>query len=262
MTFGAKTRGSYDLKDINSSQETINSYIEENYSRKNNIKKIKPVEIEHKENTSQARLDIDYPKKLRTRRTSDSIKIHCDCGGMCHKTGKNQFKSSRAQRYRCIICKRSKWINLDPNHEKTKLGKKSLMLEQICKGMSLKKAGNTLRNTESRTYTAAGVLNIFRTESVGLKMVCDEIESALNYGKKWSIDESIISAKGGEPNRKIWLLGVIDTETKVVIKITPYDHRPKKKDIANFLSDAVKKVRNHPDTIISDAYAAYKPAIK
>ena len=63
-------------------------------------------------------MDYDYSKKLRTRGSKDDTKIRCDCGGICYKKGKDRYKLSIKQRYRCIICKQYKWLNLDPNHEK------------------------------------------------------------------------------------------------------------------------------------------------
>ena len=265
MTFGAKANGSDDLKDIALHQEKINSYIKNNnhHPTKKNVKKIKSIAPEQAKISSQACLDADYTKKpRRTTRSNDSAKVHCDCGGTCNKSGKTQFKSSLMQRYKCTVCKKYRWINLYSNSKNTKFTITSLILEQICKGMSLSKAGSTLRNIESKTYTAAGVLNILHTELAGLRMVSDEIESTFNYGKIWSVDETSTPAKGGESKRHIYVVGAIDTETKAMIKLESYDSRPDKKVMTDFLLYAAKKAGHNPDTIISDAYASYEPAIK
>ena len=156
---------------------------------------------------------------------------------------------------------------MDPNHATAILQERGLILEQICRGMSLRSAGSTLRNIKSKTYTASGVLAVMRNELLGLRLVVDDIESSLRYGKKWSIDESIICSRkkntaGSEKNtHKIYLLGIIDTETKMLVKISAYDSRPKKGTIADFLVDAAKKV-GKPRVMISDCYAAYAPAIR
>ena len=193
--------------------------------------------------------------------------VYCVCGGTCRRAGKVSLVSSAVQRWRCVKCNRCREINQDPNHEATLCRNRGLILEQICKGMSLSSAGNTPKNTRSKTYTASGVLTIMRNEQPGLRLVTDDIESSLKYGKKWSIDESIIpqrkknTAGSGKDTHKIYLLGIIDTETKVLVKISAYDSRPKKGTIADFLVDAAKKA-GKPRVIISDCYAAYAPAIR
>ena len=193
--------------------------------------------------------------------------VYCVCGGTCRRAGKVSLVSSAVQRWRCVKCNRCREINQDPNHEAMLCRNRGLILEQICKGMSLSSAGNTPKNIRSKTYTASGVLAIIHNEQPGLRLVTDDIESSLKYGKKWSIDESIIRQRkkntaGSEKDaHKIYLLGVIDTETKVLVKISAYDRRPKKGTIADFLVDAAKKA-GKPRVIISDCYAAYAPAIR
>ena len=204
--------------------------------------------------------------KTPSKNDSDT-EVYCVCGGTCHRAGKVSLTSSAAQRWRCVKCNRCREINQDPNHGATLCRNRGLILEQICKGMSLSSAGNTPKNIRSKTYTASGVLAIMRNEQPGLRLVTDDIESSLKYGKKWSIDESIIPQKkkntvgSGKDAHKIYLLGVIDTETKVLVKISAYDRRPKKGMIAEFLADAAKKA-GKPRVIISDCYAAYAPAIR
>ena len=193
--------------------------------------------------------------------------VYCVCSGTCRRAGKVSLVSSAAQRWRCVKCNRCREINQDPNHEATLCRNRGLILEQICKGMSLSSAGNTPKNIRSKTYTASGVLAIIHNEQPGLRLVTDDIESSLSYGKRWSIDESIIrqrkknTAGTEKDTHKIYLLGIIDTETKMLVKIAAYDSRPKKGTIVDFLVDAAKKT-GKPRVIISDCYAAYAPAIR
>ena len=234
-----------------------------------------------------------YP--VRDESTQDKP-ASCLCGLGDFKTISGTGKT----RYLCKNCKTTYFVD-SPEKQEQKLKSAGSIFDNIAFGMSTREASLRTFVDWGTTVSHATILNWSEKHNKYAKMFTDDILCCLEYGTRWGIDETVIDIRGknvpadekyikeidelgkttknqaeykkqwekirqkqvksGKSPNKIYLTGIIDIKTRVIIHYIITEKRPNHKEIYKLLRVAVT-VAGVPKIITTDCYKAYGPAVK
>ena len=163
------------------------------------------------------------------------------------------------QRYYCKACKR-KFVSGDTipkMQNSTKVIADSLNMHY--EGMSL---NEIRRNFIQQDSNYVSKVTPYNWEKRFTKLA--ETEAAKynpNVGDVWQADETVIHNNWGGKKKRLWLIDIIDRDTRFLLA-TKLSLSRNKKDIALAMKEAKDKASKSPKRILTDGWVGYPDAIE
>ncbi len=182
--------------------------------------------------------------------TIDSCK-YCNSANIV-KMGVRHNKNHDVQMFRCNDCKRKFSINLGFENM-------SATPDQITMAMNLYFNGESSRKT-AQSLTLTGITVTYRTVQNWVKKYVNLMEKYLDritpqVGEQWRTDELYLKIKG---DRK-YLFAMLDSETRFWLSQMVAEHKGND-DVSPMFTDAKRKAKKIPKTLISDGAANFHHA--
>ena len=235
-----------------------------------------------------------FPQSEKTIQTGPDS---CFCGSTDFK--RISEKTRERTRYMCNKCRGSYFDN--SKKDEKNLEKIGNVFDNITYGMSSRETALKMFIDWGEMVSHGSILGWSNTYNRYAKMFTDDILCCLDYGTSWGIDETIIDIRGSygpgderfareidqlrtttkndkeykkeyeklrakqvrseRTANKIYLTGIIDLKTRVIIHYIITDKRPVHSQIYKLLKIATT-VAGIPTIVTTDCYPAYPKAIK
>jgi len=188
--------------------------------------------------------DINQPKR-------------CKYCGSFHVRRYGHYKG--VQRLFCNVCKRKFVDNQALPGMKTPADQIDSAVNTYYEGLSL----NAVRRNLQQTYnnypsdsTVYAWLTRYTKEAI---KVADEFHPQV--GAQWVVDETVIHKNWGGRKRRLWLIDIIDTDTRFLLS-TKLSRNRNKEDIKVLMEKAREKAGKAPKEVWSDGWGGYRDGIE
>jgi transposase-like protein len=163
------------------------------------------------------------------------------------------------QRWWCKTCKRKFVDNKAMPGMKTPTEQIGSAVNTYYEGLSL----NAVRRNLQQTY------NNYPSDSTVYEWITRYTKEALKeadkihpqVGGQWVVDETVVHRNWGGKKRRLWLIDIIDTDTRFLLA-TKLSRNRAKEDIKTLMEKAKEKAGKSPKEVWSDGWGGYRDGIE